>query len=156
MKKLIIICMFVLTASLACAFDTSKFSFGGQIDVNLDTSSDPSGSAGISAEYRPFRIFSVGIKADAMTNFKKTFGVQPMLFARLYPFSGLFIEGSGGGRFEWTKGSPMSKYGVAGAAAGWRIELGGFYTEPKINCEYVFGAKEPFSWGAGIGAGFRF
>ncbi len=156
MNKLFIICMFILTAALACAFDTSKFSIGGQLDVNLDTSSDPSGSAGINAEYRPFSIFSIGIKTDVTTNFKKTFGVQPMLYARLYPFSGLFIEGSGGGKFEWTKGSSMSTYGVAGGAAGWRIELGSFYTEPKINCEYTFTAKEPFSWGAGVGAGFRF
>ena len=45
---------------------------------------------------------------------------------------------------------------VAGAALGWRITSGKSYIEPKVNLEYLFGAPEPYSWSAGIGAGYTF
>ena len=75
--------------------------------------------------------------------------------ARLYPFSGAFAEANLGGKFSWQE-KVLSKNFTMGGSVGWRISSGRTYIEPKINFDYAFGAKEPFSWSGGVGAGYSF
>lgn len=137
------------------AFAADGVSVGGSLDVNMGSNMSPTGSGSLNIEYKPASLFSVGFKLSGNTNFEDAFSATPSVFARLYPFSGAFAEGSIGGKLAW-KDKNMTKNLSAGASVGWRITAGNSYIEPKVNIDYVFGAADPYSWSAGVGAGYSF
>lgn len=155
MKKLFVVFMVLSLVSVHALVAADGVSVGGSIDVNMGSDMTPTGSASLNLEYKPFSLFSVGVKVSGQTNFNNRFSATPSVFARLYPFSGAFAEGSVGGSFLW-EDKNVSKNMSAGASIGWRITSGNTYIEPKISMDYIFGAEEPYSWSAGVGAGYSF
>lgn len=153
-KKIIFLtCFFALTGT--ALLSASGISVGGSIDMNMGSNVDPSVSGSLNIEFNPLTIFSLGLRIAGESDFETKYIATPTAFARLYPFAGLFAEGSLGGKFS--KVNNVSTRNLsAGASFGWRISSGGTYIEPKLNLEYVFGADEPFSWAMGVGAGYSF
>lgn len=155
MKKTTTVFLAIVFFAVSAAFAADGLSVGGSLDVNMGSNMNPYGSGSLNIEYRPFSMVSIGFKISGQTNFNDRFSAVPSVFARLYPFSGAFAEGSIGGSFSWAN-KVTSKNMSAGASIGWRITAGNTYIEPKINMDYVFGAAEPYSWSAGVGAGYSF
>ncbi|MBO5137817.1 MAG: hypothetical protein J6B81_04930 [Spirochaetaceae bacterium] len=155
MKK---IALMILIATVVASglWANSGVSVGGGLDVNMGSNMEPTGSGNINIEFKPIGFFGFGAKMSAKTDFDNFFSASPSIFARLYPFSNAFAEGSIGGNFSWQDSKLANKSITAGASIGWRITTGNSYIEPKISLDYVFGAAEPFSWAAGIGAGYSF
>ncbi len=155
MKKIItlLILMVLLIPSI---FAKDGLSVGGSLDVDMGSNKDTIASGSLNVEYKPIDVFSLGFKLTGKTDFSESLTATPAIFARLYPFGGAFLEGSMGGNILW-KGNVINLNNlVAGAALGWRITSGKSYIEPKVNLEYIFGAPEPYSWSAGVGAGYTF
>lgn len=152
-KSIFFVCFFVFSgAAIWCG---SGLSVGGSIDMNMGSGMEPIAAGSINIEFAPINIFSLGLRIAGETDFETKYIATPTAFARLYPFAGLFAEGSLGGKFSKVN-DVSTKNLSAGASFGWRISSGGSYVEPKLNLEYVFGADEPFSWAMGVGAGYSF
>ncbi|MBQ8384945.1 MAG: hypothetical protein IJX45_06930 [Spirochaetaceae bacterium] len=151
MKRLLTIILMTGVLGLA----TAQISTGGSVDVNFGSDMKPQGTGSWNLEYRFLSIASAGIKLAGQTDFEHKFAVTPTIFARLYPFSGAFAEINMGGKFNWQE-KVFSKNFTMGGSVGWRISSGKTYIEPKINFDYAFGAKDPFNWSGGVGAGYSF
>lgn len=151
MKRLTVTCLLLLFATTLFA----QVSTGGSIDVSMGSNQKAQGTGSWNLEYKLLSFVSTGIKLSGQTDFENMYAVTPSIFARLYPFSGAFAEANLGGKFSWTN-QIFSQNFTLGGAIGWRITSGNTYIEPKLNFDYVFGAKEPFSWSGGVGAGYSF
>lgn len=153
--KRFLVAVFFTTIISSVVFAADGISVGSSLDIKMGSDKKTTGVGSLNIEYKPISIFSVGLKLSGSTNFEDTFSATPSVFARLYPFSGAFAEGSIGGKMAW-KNKNMTKQLSAGASIGWRITTGNSYIEPKVNIDYVFGAEDPYSWSAGVGAGYSF
>lgn len=151
MKRL----LFVLFLASSLGIATAQISTGGAVDVDFGSDMEPQGTGSWNLEYKFLSIASAGVKLSGQTDFDNKFAVTPTIFARVYPFSGAFAEANLGGRFSWQE-KVFSKHLTMGGSVGWRISSGKAYIEPKINFNYAFGAKEPFTWSGGVGAGYSF
>lgn len=153
MNKKLLTLILVLLITVSSVF--ANISTGGSIDVNFGSDMKPKGTGSWNLEYKLLSFASAGIKLAGQTDFGKIFSINPTAFARLYPFSGAFAEANLGGKFSWTNKS-FTKHFTLGGSVGWRISSGRTYIEPKISFDYAFGAKDPFSWSGGVGAGYNF
>lgn len=151
MKRLTVTCLLLLFATTIFA----QISTGGSIDVSMGSNQKAQGTGSWNLEYKLLSFVSTGVKLSGQTDFENMYAVTPSIFARLYPFSGAFAEANLGGKFSWTNQIFSQNFSLGGAI-GWRITSGNTYIEPKLNFDYVFGAKEPFSWSGGVGAGYSF
>ena len=151
MKRFTVSCLLLLFATTLFA----QVSTGGSIDVSMGSNQKAQGTGSWNLEYKLLSFVSTGIKLSGQTDFENMYAVTPSIFARLYPFSGAFAEANLGGKFSWTNQIFSQNFSLGGAI-GWRITSGNTYIEPKLNFDYVFGAKEPFSWSGGVGAGYSF
>lgn len=141
---------------LLIGFQTfANISTGGSIDVNFGSDNKPMGTGSWNLEYKFLSFASAGVKLSGQSNFENTFALTPTAFARLYPFSGAFVEVNIGGKFNWINKS-LKKNFTMGGSVGWRITSGHIYIEPKVSFDYAFGSKEPFTWSGGVGAGYSF
>ena len=155
MKKSIFAFLFLLLIFIPSCFAKDGLYVGGSLDIDVSSSETMITSGSINIEYKPVSIFSLGLKASGKTDFAENLIVSPSAFLRFYPVSNTFLEGSLGGSTLWSGKDKETKM-VAGASLGWRVESGKTYIEPKVNIDYIFDAEEPFSWSAGIGAGYTF
>ena len=151
MKRFVVMCLLLFCVTGLFA----QVSTGGSIDVSMGSDQKAQGTGSWNLEYKFLSFVSTGIKLSGQTNFENMYAVTPSVFTRIYPFSGAFAEANLGGKFSWTN-KIFSQNFTLGGAIGWRITSGNTYIEPKLNFDYVFGAKEPFSWSGGVGAGYSF
>ncbi len=151
-KKLLLLTVLFLSLTIQTF---AQISTGGSLDVTMGSDQNPKGTGSWNLEYKLLSFASAGIKLSGQTNFENNYAVTPTIFARLYPVSGAFAEANLGGKFSWTN-KVFSKNFTMGGSLGWRITSGSTYIEPKLSFDYVFGAKEPFNWSGGVGAGYNF
>lgn len=150
-KISLLMCLFLLIE-----FQTfANISTGGSIDVNFGSDNKPMGTGSWNLEYKFLSFASAGIKLSGQSNFENNFALMPTAFARLYPFAEAFAEVTIGGQFNWVN-HVLKKNFTMGGGVGWRITSGNTYIEPKFSFDYVFGAKDPFKWSGGVGAGYKF
>ena len=151
MKKIGMFSLLILCSTTIFA----QVSTGGSLDISLGSDQKTQGTGSWNLEYKFLSFVSTGIKLSGQTDFETSYAVTPSIFARLYPFSGSFAVANLGGKFSWTN-EVFAKNFTMGGSLGWRITSGNTYIEPKISFDYVFGAKKPFSWSGGVGAGYNF
>ena len=153
--------IFFLCIVITVVIAKTGLSVGGSLDIAMGSNTEAKGIGSINVEYKPSKFFSTGVKSSFKTNFDDALSLEPSVFVRLYPFSNAFAEASIGGAMNLDKNTHKNSKNmfynlIAGASFGWRLVEGRMFLEPKINLEYVFGAAEPYSWYAGIGAGYNF